>query len=165
MLARYDGCGGTLLSCVDDSCGLQSAIDVRLTAGATYYLRIGGFDGESFNTSIEIVNPAQLSFPTTPGFLSLCMSGGTPFSGYFTAVTVHQGAFPNGTFFGIDITLQEMFLQIAAGAPFVGLLDGAGAALHGPYAVPPGLTLYGVTLNDVFAPGFTATPPTSVTTI
>jgi hypothetical protein len=166
VLALYDGCGGALLACVDDYCGVQTAIGAHLTGGATYTLRVGGFGGSSFSASIEIVPPsAGLSFPTTPGFLSLSVTDGTPFGGYFTAVTAHQGAFPNGTFFGVDITLPELFLQIAAGAPFVGLLDGNGCALHGPYAVPPGLTLYGVTLNDVFAPGFTATPPATVTTI
>jgi hypothetical protein len=165
VLALYDGCGGTLLTCVDDSCGVQTAITANLTAGATYYLRVGGFSGNHFNTAIEIINPFQLSFPTTPGFISLCMTGGAPFGGYFAAITVNQGAFPNGTFYGIDITFTELFFQLSAGAPFVGILDGNGTVQNGPYAVPPFLTLYGVALNNIFVPGFTATPPTSVTTI
>jgi hypothetical protein len=166
VIALYGSCGGAQLACDDQGCGSQSTISVGLTAGATYYLRVGGWAGGGFNSSIEIIPPsAGLSFPTTPGLLSLSVADGTPFGGYFAAVTANQGAFPNGTFFGIDIALTDLFLQIAAGAPFIGLLDGNGCALHGPYAVPPGLTLYGVALDNVFAPGFTATAPTTVTTI
>jgi hypothetical protein len=166
LLALYDSCGGAQIGCDDDGCGIRSTMSVALAAGSTYYLRLGGWPGGATNTAIEIVPPAAaLSFPTTPGFLSMSVCGGTPFGGYFTAVTAYQGAFPNGSFFGIDITLLELFLQIGAGPPFVGLLDGDGDALHGPYAVPPGLTLYGVTLNNVFVPGFKASAPMSVTTI
>jgi hypothetical protein len=166
VIALYDSCGGLALACNDQGCGDQSLIAVGLDAGTTYYFRVGGWFGGGFVTSIEIVPPsAGLSFPTTPGFLSLCMSGGTPFGGYFAAVTVNQGAFPNGTFYGIDITFTELFLQLSAGAPFVGVLDAEGGVQHGPYAVPPFLTLYGVALNDIFVPGFTASAPTSVTTI
>ena len=46
-LAAYDSCGGALLACNDDSCGLQSAITFPVTSGTTYYVRIAGFGNQA----------------------------------------------------------------------------------------------------------------------
>ena len=39
------GCGGALLVCLDDFCGLQTEVTFAATAGANYMLRIGGYNG------------------------------------------------------------------------------------------------------------------------
>jgi hypothetical protein len=45
-LAAYDGsCGGAILDCNDDTCGLQSTISFPATAGNVYMLRVGSFPG------------------------------------------------------------------------------------------------------------------------
>jgi hypothetical protein len=47
-IAVYDHCpndNNQRLGCNDDSCGLQSNIDVYLTAGFGYYVRVGGYHG------------------------------------------------------------------------------------------------------------------------
>jgi len=44
VMAIYDGCGGTQLDCNDDSNGgLGSFIAINAAAGATYWIRIGGY--------------------------------------------------------------------------------------------------------------------------
>lgn len=47
VIAVYDGpsCVGPLLVCIDDSCGLQTAVVFNGTASSVYKLRLGGFSG------------------------------------------------------------------------------------------------------------------------
>jgi len=51
MLAAYDGCGGTQLACVDDSCGLQSQISFPVSTGVSYRIRISQFNGAVGSTA------------------------------------------------------------------------------------------------------------------
>ncbi|MFO0857304.1 MAG: hypothetical protein U0640_08125 [Phycisphaerales bacterium] len=46
-LAAYDSCGGILLACNDDFCGLQSTVSFPVTAGNTYIVRIAGFGNQA----------------------------------------------------------------------------------------------------------------------
>jgi hypothetical protein len=43
----FDSCGGALIACNDDSCGLQSKVTFTPTCGTNYKIAIG-----SFNTSV-----------------------------------------------------------------------------------------------------------------
>ncbi len=50
LLEIYDDCpsaGGTVLACNDDSCGLQSQIDLAMLTGETVTIRLTGFAGAS----------------------------------------------------------------------------------------------------------------------
>lgn len=166
VISLYDACEGTYLGCNDDFGGTaQSSLGTTLTAGQTVYVRVGGWLGALGNFNLHVVEPFALVISSPqPGSLALCVTGGTPNSVYFAAITLNQGAFPNGTFFGIDIPLFDLYFQISAGAPFVGLLDGNGVAQHGPYGPGlSGLTLYGVALNNVAIPGFTPSAPVAFT--
>ena len=67
-LAVYEGgsCGGTMLACNDDTCGLQSTVQIPLVAGQEYLVRVGTYPGATPGTgtlSIEeltpVVNPAN----------------------------------------------------------------------------------------------------------
>ena len=67
-LAVYLGgvCGGTMLACNDDSCGLQSEVDIPLIAGQEYLVRIGTYPGAtpgpgllSIEELTPTVNPAN----------------------------------------------------------------------------------------------------------
>jgi V8-like Glu-specific endopeptidase len=52
-LSVYSGCPGTAgnqLACVDDSCGLQTQVDVTMTADTTYLVRVAGFSASSFGS-------------------------------------------------------------------------------------------------------------------
>ncbi|MBL8857156.1 MAG: hypothetical protein JNL28_01445 [Planctomycetes bacterium] len=62
-IAVYDGsCAGALLACDDDACtvGLQSSIDVNVTAGNVYIVRLGSYSttvGGTGTFSIAVIPP------------------------------------------------------------------------------------------------------------
>ena len=43
ILAVYDGCGGTELTCNDDNCGVQSSVALEVTAGVPLLVRVAGW--------------------------------------------------------------------------------------------------------------------------
>ena len=45
VLAAYDACGGAIIVCNDDNCGLQSTINVPMQAGQSVRVRIAEFGG------------------------------------------------------------------------------------------------------------------------
>jgi hypothetical protein len=169
-LAVYDACGGNLLSCAPS--GYPASVQLLLSAGANYKIRIG--KPPAFNPllltisetsgQLRISDPFDLAISVTPGLLSIGISCGAPSGVYFTPVTFNAGAFPDGWFLGLDITWAELFAQWTT-APFIGVLDAQGNVTNGPYAVPPGLTLYAVGVSDLFQPNWKASPPLMVTTI
>ncbi len=66
-LAVYAGptcpTGPTALACNDDSCGGQSEVQFSATAGSTYYIRVGGYNGASGAGALSITCP----LPECPG--------------------------------------------------------------------------------------------------
>jgi hypothetical protein len=96
------------------------------------------------------------SSPMGVGSIQYNVCAGSPLGTYQLLATVNQGAFPNGWLYGIDITYPELLSELGA-PPFLGLLDGSGAAQIGPLAgLPSGLTIYALTFNI---------PPGSVPTV
>ncbi len=163
----YDACGGTLLACGG------AGHTLTMSAGAAYLIHVGiqplyvqgAYSTLSLNNAIlYVTDHFGLELTVTPGFLSIGIECGAPYGAYFTPVTLVPGNFPNGWFLGIDITWFELITQLSA-APFVGALDSEGSVTNGPYAVPPGLTLYAVGVSDLFQPIWKASPPATVTTI
>ena len=61
MLAVYDGgdcpAAPPVLACGDDSCGLQSRVQVQVTAGRPYTIRVGGFQGATGAASLDVSLP------------------------------------------------------------------------------------------------------------
>ena len=47
VLSAFAGCGGALLACNDDVCGLQSSINIPMAAGTAVIVRLAGFNGQS----------------------------------------------------------------------------------------------------------------------
>jgi hypothetical protein len=156
VIAAWDGtngCGSSLvpLGCNDDSCltsSLSSTYSFSVTSGAIYYVSVGGYNGAvgSFvfslalggggvNLSFSTLGPATLGFTVT----------GEPAAQYLTVVSLNQGAYPNGWFFGIDVLPFELQLMLGWGWPVSGALDSCGSFSFGPVGgVPPGLSVYAV---------------------
>lgn len=80
VLALYDACGGTLLACNDDSCGVQSGISFCGTAGTTYLLRVGGFGGAAGYGSFFITQGDPDDAGETPATFALSL-GANPIVG------------------------------------------------------------------------------------
>jgi len=58
VLSWYADCpANTLISCLDDSCGLQTRLGIDVFAGNTYYLRLAGFANQTGSGSINISMP------------------------------------------------------------------------------------------------------------
>ena len=58
-----------------------------------------------------------ITAPFGPGSIRLANAGGGAGNGYWTAVTLTQGAFPNGWLFGVDVGLPELLGEVASGVP------------------------------------------------
>ncbi len=54
----YTACGGTLVVCNDDVCGLGSEVTLAATAGTTYTIRIGGYGVGSFGAGFMNISVA-----------------------------------------------------------------------------------------------------------
>jgi hypothetical protein len=111
------------------------------------------FDGDV----VTIVGPMGLAYssPLGPGSIQVDLSLGPPSGTYFLVITLAPGAFPDGWFYGIDVTIPELISQ-GSGFPFVGALNGSGAFTLGPIPGAPPITVYSVAL------GFTGSGLSSV---
>jgi hypothetical protein len=111
----------------------------------------------SFNTAavasgtvLSLFAPMQLAFtsPFGPGSIQVDIDNGPSSGTYFLCATLNAGNFPNGYFFGIVPSLQEVLNEANGGWPFLAGLDALGHATIGPITgVPNGLTVYAVALG------------------
>jgi GEVED domain len=93
--------------------------------------------------------------PLGPGSLQMDNTPCAPVAGadYINAITLTGGTFPNGWFFGLDISWGQLLSEFQGGYPFAGTLDGAGSSTFFiPGGAPSGLQLWAVSAQ--FAPGF-----------
>ena len=105
------------------------------------------------------------SQPGPNGPLTLADSGGAAGNLFFNAITLNQGTFPYGPFFGLDMSLGEILTEIAGGPPFSGILDVTGSyTLTIPGFIPSGITVYATGIQGNYAGLLEATPPFSYTT-
>jgi hypothetical protein len=88
VLSIHTGCPGTSsnqLACNDDSCGLQSRVSISATGGATYLIRVAGFNGQTgaFTLNVSCAAPEPTSdacataIPVVPGTYSGSTVGAT----------------------------------------------------------------------------------------
>lgn len=168
VLVLYGSCGSLPFACDDDTCGPESKVVADLVAGQTYLVRLGGYEGQRIVTGLRIEPAAAfaIAFDVAPGSVTMSIEHGTGNALYFAPLTFFAGNFPQGAFFGIDISFLDLLLQANAGPPFVGALDACGATTQGPYlGVPPGLTLYSVALDNLGSPVIRASAPVTFTTL
>jgi len=145
-------CGSlTQIACNDDNCGLgsglQSSVTFPVTAGTLYFVSVGGYFGLTGKFALKISEESALAFrffdsgPNTIGY-TVNDTGGY----YYMFATLSPGAFPNAWFFGIDMSINDITTQIAAGYPFNGSQTTCGVnGAFGP--VPSGITVYAVALG------------------
>ena len=138
VIAIWDGTNGcgTLvpLGCNDDSCTttfLSSTVTFPVTAGSVYYVSVGGYSGATGYFAVGVTygaNGISLAFSNLgPGTIGFSVSG-APFDQYLTVMSLDQGAYPNGWFFGIDVLPFELDLMLSWGYPVSGSLDACGGS-------------------------------------
>jgi hypothetical protein len=136
----------------------------------------GYVDNIQFNSSLSACPVPCFSVPPGPPAIAFNSPGGAgclqvtlsnlPSGGFFfMAATLQLGNFPNGWFFGIDITFAELQAEIDAGFPFIGPISTSTCGTVGNGTVgqfcglPSGLTLYAVGLGVPFGASY----PTHIT--
>ena len=94
-LAVYGGsCAGAVLACNDDSCALQSSVDVAVTSGSTYIIRLGNYPTAAPGVGSLSINPqgqlAVLDTQVSPvnGHTYMLLSGGSWTNAENTAVAL-----------------------------------------------------------------------------
>ena len=146
--------GTSLVACDDDSgIGLAASLMFDAVVGTHYKVLVAGY-GHNGNVEgsfwLSTVPQFQLmmSAPGGPGTIQLNIEDGGPNHLIFTCLTVNQGSYPFGPFFGIEPSFTEIFLQLTYNsAPFLAVLNAAGDYQFGPAPSIPGLTIYGVSLE------------------
>jgi hypothetical protein len=154
VLTVLGGCQGPELACNDDAggtCGPGSQVELAAAAATTYLVRVAGKTQARGSFNINVTQVFQLAFTSQPGgpaSLGFLLDGGPAGAVYLTAITFNAGAFPNGSFFGVDLTYAEVLSEIQTGYPFFGVLDACGAFMFPPASAPflSGQTIYAVGL-------------------
>jgi hypothetical protein len=158
VVAVFSTCpaGGvsSLIACDDDSgAGLTARLTFDAVQGTHYKVMVAGWNLGSNNEGSYWLTIAPqfrlaMSAPGGPGTIQINVDDGGPNHAFFTCLTINQGNYPYGPFFGIDPTFFEIVLQLTSNAePFIGFLNSAGNYQFGPAPSIAGLTLYGVTLQ------------------
>jgi hypothetical protein len=162
VVAVWDGTGGcgalVEVGCNDTGgctlpgLGNAAVATWNATAGTLYYVSVGGFIGLTGNFGLVVgptgANPVLSFFDVGPGTIGYTVTGGPPLGLALTAITTFAGAYPNGPFFGVDMTIQQVVDQLNFGYPFLTPLGSCGDAVIGPFfGAPSGITLYAVTVT------------------
>jgi len=161
VVSAYASCGGAELACNDDApgCGVGgSLITFAASASTTYLIRVASYTSNtagSFTVTVTTGAGGMALAMTEPGgpgsgTLQINFTNGPASGLYFLVVTFYQGAFPNGWLDGVDIPVSELQGLITTGPPFLGPLDGCGAAQLGPFGglgALAGFPIYAVALG------------------
>ena len=77
VIQAFSGACGThtSLGCNDDSCATQSSLTFNVTAGQTYRIRVGGYNGATGTFRLDVTPPAAPSVPATPTNLVATAAG------------------------------------------------------------------------------------------
>jgi hypothetical protein len=190
-ISVWDNCPGLgfEVACNDDNqatCGTfgPSYLSIPITAGTTYYINVGGWNGQqgNFTLNISCTYVHSWTVPSGPASIQLENVDGPPNALAYSAITLdilHPGlqpavSFPNGWFYGVPMGLIEVAQQITwpGGLPFVGFLDGSGYMLNFTLGAGSTTGLTGATIWSVgvaydpltgFASVGDTTDPTSFT--
>jgi hypothetical protein len=153
-VTAWNGCGAPGFSaCNDDACGLaghslNSTVTFNSSSGIQIGISVGGYLGATgdFMLRVQKLGKQKLQFFGGPASIGYRVSQGPPLGTCLAAVTLNQGVYPWGWFFGIDVGLNELAYEMGT-YPFWTTLGNCGESQIGPFAgVPTGLTVYGVAL-------------------
>ncbi|MEZ6036427.1 MAG: hypothetical protein R3F29_03025 [Planctomycetota bacterium] len=139
---------GELLLVTTDTTHPDGAFGIGFHERFTTNTNMRGARVDSCHADVPGAFALQLRPGLAPGSLELRRRRGVPGDLYFEAVTLLPGAFPNGWFFGLDPSLDDVVGQFLTGNPlFVGWLDAAGASELLVPGLPIGLPVQSVALD------------------
>jgi hypothetical protein len=88
------------------------------------------------------------------GNLEIAHTCGFPGNTFLSAIAVGPGGVPSGWFYGLNVSINVLLVEISFGIPFFGVLDAAGNAIFSFPGIPPGLVLSSVGLHFDSSTGF-----------
>jgi len=149
--AFYGTCAGIMpvpSACNDDACGGGTQSSVTFNAGGgPIFVKVGGFNGATgtFGLKVYYNSILWLNFwEQGPGTIGFRLAGSQPY--YYLFATLNAGGFPNGWFFGLDMSLGELTAELTAGYPFQAPVSTCGVS--GPFGpLPGGMTVYAVAIG------------------
>ncbi len=123
-LAVYSGtCGAlSLLGCNDDRCGTSSEVIASVTAGTTYYVRVGGWTGQTGTFALDVSCHVVPSNDQCAGAIPLADGSNGPFS--------NVAATPSGISSGCPPPQNDVWFTYGAacsGATYVSTCGPGGA--------------------------------------
>lgn len=140
--------------CVNSTAATGIVTRWTAVAGTTYLIRIGTAAASTAVGYLNIEYEFSYTFtktPIGPGLASLSIdnSFGTPGEVCVNVITLQQGVFPAGWFYGVDVSVYDLLSYPILGAPFFTVLDGSGAANYVVPAIPDpfGITVYTVAVT------------------
>ncbi|HMS17177.1 MAG TPA: hypothetical protein PKA37_10090 [Planctomycetota bacterium] len=168
-LAVYEGtsCSGlTYVACNGDGplsycLQFQSALSFSATCGTTYWIKVNGFESSpafiwaaAFGLASQWTPTFQLALSSNVGSLQVDLTGAACGVAYFTAASFDAfnfvpGGALNGWWFGLHVSILDLYAQYEVGVPpFRGLIDGNGEATSTLYYPPiySGLPLAAVSI-------------------
>jgi hypothetical protein len=161
VVAVYDVCAGTQLACDDDDLSnlgpcattqtLNSYLELPVTLGTTYLIRVGNFSATTFGQytiNLSYKFSLALTYDAPTFTVTIADVAGTPGNLVLNALTLNQGNYPNGYFYGVDIPIFEVFGLLLQGPPFFTTMDVNGRYTFSAAGVPPlGVTFYAVAVE------------------
>jgi hypothetical protein len=142
--------GGALAGMNTFTLGITHAIHV-VTIGPAMSLAITctGAVGAGTINGFQICGGYELTLTQAAGGFPVFVNNfrGAPGNVYANLGTTFAGAFPHGPLFGLDMTPLEALDLVGHGVPFFGTLGPNGTASFTVMGLPPGLTLYCVSVE------------------
>lgn len=155
ILSVHTACaGGTEIACNDDgpgACAPGSSVEVDVAAGATVLVRVAAGTAARGSVNVSVSRVFQVIYDSQLGGGSVGFTISGAFAGgiYFNAITLTAGSFPNGAFYGVDMTPAEIQSELSQGYPFVGPLNSCGDSVFPAVFAPSlsGVPVYSVGLS------------------
>jgi hypothetical protein len=153
--APQQGIGGAMTPANTLTQGITHAVhDVVTSTGSFGVIVTTGLSFASVNGFQLVKCPtgfdAKLSQTGAGANLDIAFTCGNAGDFYFLGVSLVQGAFPNGAFFGIEYDQTLIDTALMFGPPLFGILDANGNAFGSfPGPIPSSITIYavGITAN------------------
>jgi hypothetical protein len=123
-LSAYDTCGGTVLACLDDFCGLQTQISFPVLSGNTYLVRLASFSGIGMTGSISFDVPPPPVNDNCAGAIAAVLGA----NAWDSSIASTEG--PSGSCnFGGAADAADLFFTYTAGSESFITVDTFGSGL------------------------------------
>jgi hypothetical protein len=122
---------------------------ITIVAGMDLVITCSGVGAGGAINGIQVCAGYELTLTQAVASMPVVVSNFRGIAGnyYANLATTVAGAFPHGPMFGLEMTVMEALDLVAIGVPFFGTLGPGGTATFSVPGLPPGLTVYCVSVE------------------